>query len=264
LNTVTAFTPTIVVTGAGSGIGQAVALKFLAEGWQAGLVGRRPEALLETIEKAGQDAAGRCAIFACDVSDADSVRVMAAAVLDHFGRIDVLVNSAGINVRRRALGEVSAADWRAVLATNLDGAFFCTQASRGTCLCRVQVRPDGSHAADQRRGAHARHPGDVDLPARRQHAAARSPAVPATGWPAREDAPAGGPRGVRVAGGDVAEPRDRRRNRHLHPLIRRAGGRWGSRPLRVPGVRSTMARRPQCVAVERSCSWFWPSFWARE
>jgi NAD(P)-dependent dehydrogenase (short-subunit alcohol dehydrogenase family) len=121
-------TPTIVVTGAGSGIGRAIALKFIAEGWQAALVGRRTDALLQTIELAGADAAIRCAVFACDISDADSVRIMAAAVTDHFKRVDVLVNSAGINVKKRALGEVSQADWRAVLATNLDGAFYCTQA----------------------------------------------------------------------------------------------------------------------------------------
>jgi NAD(P)-dependent dehydrogenase (short-subunit alcohol dehydrogenase family) len=124
----TGFTPTIVVTGAGSGIGRAVALKFLAEGWQAALVGRRTEPLLETVQAAGSGAAARSAVFACDVSDAASVRIMAAAVADHFKRVDVLVNSAGINVKKRAFGEVSAEDWRAVLATNLDGAFYCAQA----------------------------------------------------------------------------------------------------------------------------------------
>jgi NAD(P)-dependent dehydrogenase (short-subunit alcohol dehydrogenase family) len=128
VNAITRFTPTAVVTGAGSGIGQAVVLKFAAEGWQVALVGRRPESLLTTVDKAGAGAAARMAVFACDVSDADSVKVMAAAVTDHFGRADVLVNSAGINVKRRALAEVSAEDWRAVLATNLDGAFYCVQA----------------------------------------------------------------------------------------------------------------------------------------
>lgn len=121
-------TPTAVVTGAGSGIGRAVALKFAAEGWNVALVGRRPDPLLETQSLAGAAARGRLAAFGCDVSDAESVRVMAAAVLDHFGRADVLVNSAGINIKRRALGEVLVEDWRAVMATNLDGAFFCTQA----------------------------------------------------------------------------------------------------------------------------------------
>jgi NAD(P)-dependent dehydrogenase (short-subunit alcohol dehydrogenase family) len=124
----TGFTPTIAVTGAGSGIGRAIALKFIAEGWQAALIGRRTEPLLETVTLAGPHASDRCAVFACDISDPDSVRLMAAAVSDHFTRVDVLVNSAGINVKKRALAEVSAADWRAVLATNLDGAFYCTQA----------------------------------------------------------------------------------------------------------------------------------------
>jgi NAD(P)-dependent dehydrogenase (short-subunit alcohol dehydrogenase family) len=120
--------PTAVVTGAGSGIGRAVVLRFAAEGWNVALVGRRPEALLETRALAGDQASNRLAIFACDVSDAEAVQAMAAAVLGRFGRVDVLVNSAGINVKRRALGEVLVEDWRRVMATNLDGAFYCTQA----------------------------------------------------------------------------------------------------------------------------------------
>ena len=124
----TGLTKTVVVTGAGSGIGRAVALKFAAEGWCVALVGRRTQPLLETISLAGGDAGNRAAVFACDISDPDAVAIMAAAVRDHFGRVDVLVNSAGINVKKRALGEVSASDWRAVLATNLDGAFYCVQA----------------------------------------------------------------------------------------------------------------------------------------
>ena len=124
----TPLTETVVVTGAGSGIGQAVALRFAREGWQVALVGRRIEPLLETSRSAAAGAQDRLAAFACDVSDAASVAVMAAAVIDHFGRVDVLVNSAGINIKRRALADVSPEDWRRVLATNLDGAFFCTQA----------------------------------------------------------------------------------------------------------------------------------------
>lgn len=118
----------MVVTGAGSGIGRAVAVKFAREGWQVALVGRRVEPLGQTIAEAGPAAASRCTVFACDVSDADAVREMAAAVIDRCQRIDVLVNSAGINVKQRALGVVSPEDWRRVMSTNLDGAFYCVQA----------------------------------------------------------------------------------------------------------------------------------------
>ena len=122
-------TPTqvIVVTGAGSGVGRAVVERFVAEGWQAALVGRHETSLRQTQAACG-DRADACAVFECDVSDADSVARMAEAVLERFGHVDVLVNSAGTNVPRRAFREVSIDDWHHVIATNLHGAFYCTRA----------------------------------------------------------------------------------------------------------------------------------------
>jgi NAD(P)-dependent dehydrogenase (short-subunit alcohol dehydrogenase family) len=125
---VTASARTIVVTGAGSGVGRSVVQKFAAEGWQVALVGRRMDPLLETIASLSGDAAARCAAFSCDVSDADAVDRMATAVLGRFGRVDVLVNSAGINVKQRSFQLLSREDWHRVLGTNLHGAFYCTQA----------------------------------------------------------------------------------------------------------------------------------------
>jgi NAD(P)-dependent dehydrogenase (short-subunit alcohol dehydrogenase family) len=119
---------TVVVTGAGSGVGRAVALKFAAEGWRVALVGRRAGPLDETRAAAGPDAAGRLAVFLCDVSNPTAVAAMGEAVLDHFGDVDVLVNSAGINVPRRSFRDLSLEDWHAVLATNLHGAYYCVQA----------------------------------------------------------------------------------------------------------------------------------------
>jgi NAD(P)-dependent dehydrogenase (short-subunit alcohol dehydrogenase family) len=123
----TASTRTIVVTGARSGVGRAVVDRFAAEGWQVGLVARGAEALAESVSRTGASAA-RCQAFPCDVSDAEAVAVMAAAVLARFGQVDVLVNAAGTNVPRRALSVLSRDDWHAVLATNLHGAFYCAQA----------------------------------------------------------------------------------------------------------------------------------------
>jgi len=117
-----------VVTGAGSGIGRAAALKFAAEGWNVALVGRRLEPLAETVRLAGPDAASRLAPFACDVSVPDDVAAVAAAVLDRFAHVDVLVNAAGINVPRRSFDVLSLDDWHAVLATNLHGAYYCVRA----------------------------------------------------------------------------------------------------------------------------------------
>ncbi|MEP6915173.1 MAG: SDR family oxidoreductase [Acidobacteriota bacterium] len=117
---------TAVVTGAGSGVGKAVAIKFAAEGWRVALVGRRAETLANTAALA--DAGGRLASFECDVSDPDAVAGMGTAVLEHFGDVDVLVNAAGINVPRRSFETLSNEDWHRVLATNLHGAFYCVQA----------------------------------------------------------------------------------------------------------------------------------------
>jgi NAD(P)-dependent dehydrogenase (short-subunit alcohol dehydrogenase family) len=119
---------TIVVTGAGSGIGRAVALRFAAEGWRVGLVGRRAQALDDTAALAGPASEGRVVAFPCDISDPDAVKAMGVAVHDRYGDVDVLVNSAGINVPQRSLERLSTDDWHAVLATNLHGAYYCVQA----------------------------------------------------------------------------------------------------------------------------------------
>jgi NAD(P)-dependent dehydrogenase (short-subunit alcohol dehydrogenase family) len=118
---------TAVVTGAGSGVGRAVALRFASEGWNVALVGRRAEPLRETIALSGADES-RLAGFACDVSAPDAVAAMGDAVLARFGSADVLVNSAGINVTRRSFDTLSLDDWHAVLATNLHGAYYCVRA----------------------------------------------------------------------------------------------------------------------------------------
>ena len=118
---------TAVITGAGSGIGRAVALRFAAEGWRVALVGRREDALAETAAlAAGAD--GRIALFPCDVSAPDAVAAMGTAVLARFGAIDVLVNSAGMNIPQRSFEALSVEDWNAVIATNLHGAYYCVRA----------------------------------------------------------------------------------------------------------------------------------------
>ena len=119
---------TAVITGAGSGIGRAVALKFASEGWRVALVGRGREALSETAARAGADAGGRLGLFPCDVSAPDAVATMGADVLARFAGVDVLVNAAGINVPRRSFEALSLDDWHGILATNLHGAYYCVRA----------------------------------------------------------------------------------------------------------------------------------------
>lgn len=120
--------PTVVVTGAGSGVGRAIAVRFAAEGWKVGLIGRQAASLEETAAHAGAAAEGRVGLFTCDVSDADAVATMGSDVTATLGDVDVLVNSAGINVPRRSFETLSIDDWHRVIATNLHGAYYCVRA----------------------------------------------------------------------------------------------------------------------------------------
>jgi NADP-dependent 3-hydroxy acid dehydrogenase YdfG len=121
-------TPAAVVTGAGSGVGRATALKFASEGWNVALLGRRPDALAETIALAAPDNRGRFASLPCDLGDADGLGETVEEVLRCFGRIDVLVNAAGNNVPRRALGELAREDYDAIMDANINGVVHLVQA----------------------------------------------------------------------------------------------------------------------------------------
>jgi len=117
-----------VVTGAGSGVGRAIALRFAHEGWKVALVGRRETSLSATIAEAPPSEVDNLVPFGCDVSQAAEVEAMGSAVLARFGQVDVLVNSAGINVPARSFAALSIDDWHAVIDTNLHGAYYCVRA----------------------------------------------------------------------------------------------------------------------------------------
>jgi NADP-dependent 3-hydroxy acid dehydrogenase YdfG len=118
---------TAVITGAGSGVGQAIALALVRQDWQVALVGRRPEALAETVRLAG-DAGPRCLSWPCDVGDPVAVEQMGSGVLAALEEVGVLVNAAGTNAPQRALAVLSAKDYQAMIDTNLNGAYYCVQA----------------------------------------------------------------------------------------------------------------------------------------
>lgn len=118
---------TAVITGAGSGVGQSTALKLAALGWRVALVGRRAEALQETVSLAG-DAGSRCRIYPTDIGQPGAVSSMAERVLQEFGEVGVLVNAAGTNVPNRSLEILTLADYTAMMDANLHGAYYCAQA----------------------------------------------------------------------------------------------------------------------------------------
>jgi NAD(P)-dependent dehydrogenase (short-subunit alcohol dehydrogenase family) len=115
-----------IVTGAGTGIGKAVALTFLQEGYGVALAGRRQELLAQAVQEAGV-AAGQALIVPTDVRDPASVQALFAQTKEAFGRLDVLFNNAGTSASGVPLEELSYAQWQAVVDTNLTGAFLCTQ-----------------------------------------------------------------------------------------------------------------------------------------
>ena len=115
-----------LVTGAGSGIGRAATLALMREGYAVVLAGRRHEALLETMARAGPVDARTLAV-AADVSDPASVRALFAKTKETFGRLDLLFNNAGTNVPALPLEDLPVEQWRRVIDVNLTGAFLCTQ-----------------------------------------------------------------------------------------------------------------------------------------
>jgi NAD(P)-dependent dehydrogenase (short-subunit alcohol dehydrogenase family) len=115
-----------IITGAGSGIGKAVAIAFLQDGYQVALAGRRQEVLQGAVKEAGV-AGGQALIVPTDVRDPASVRTLFAQTTEAFGRLDVLFNNAGISAGGALLEDLSYERWQAVVDTNLTGAFLCTQ-----------------------------------------------------------------------------------------------------------------------------------------
>ena len=118
---------TAFITGAGSGVGQATALKFAALGWRVALVGRRAEALDETAKLTGERA-NQFLICPCDIGDADAVAALEQRVLAEFAHVELLVNAAGTNAPKRALEVLSLADYHGMMNANLNGAYYCVQA----------------------------------------------------------------------------------------------------------------------------------------
>ncbi|MBM4227383.1 MAG: SDR family oxidoreductase [Gammaproteobacteria bacterium] len=115
-----------LVTGAGSGIGRAVALGFLQAGDAVILAGRRVDTLHETAALAGETAE-RILIVPTDVSDHQSVAALFTAIEERFGRLDVLFNNAGTGAPAMTVDEMSLTQWRTVVDVNLNGAFYCAR-----------------------------------------------------------------------------------------------------------------------------------------
>jgi NAD(P)-dependent dehydrogenase (short-subunit alcohol dehydrogenase family) len=118
---------TAIVVGASSGMGRATALAFVAEGAKVALAARRQgeiDALAAEIKRAG----GEAVAIAVDVAKRPGVDAVVQGAVERFGRVDVLVNCAGVNTRDREIARLDQAGWDRIIGINLTGAFNCTQA----------------------------------------------------------------------------------------------------------------------------------------
>lgn len=147
---------TAVVTGAGSGVGRATALKLAGEGWRVALVGRRADALMETVKLAGEKA-DQLLPCPADIGDPAAVAAVATQVLSTWGAVEVLINAAGTNAPNRSLEVLTLLDYHAMMNANLNGAYHCVQAflpgmrSRGSGTI-VNVVSDAGKQASPKAG----------------------------------------------------------------------------------------------------------------
>ena len=121
---------TAVVTGAGTGIGKAVAATLLRNGWNTVFTGRRQAMLDEAVASAGASEARALAV-SCDISQEADVEKLFKTVVDTFGRVDLLFNNAGMSYKSTPIDEIPVSVWYDMVGVNLTGSFLCARAAFG-------------------------------------------------------------------------------------------------------------------------------------
>ena len=154
MNDMTERSPTIIITGAGSGIGRVTARHFLAKGWAVGVIGRQQATLNATA-----DGHENALILPCDVGDAGAVATAFAKARATWSRLDVLFNNAGIFTPARPIDEVTVEDWSNIVQVNLTGSFLCARAAFG--WMRAQNPQGGRIINNGSISAHAPRPGSA-------------------------------------------------------------------------------------------------------
>lgn len=145
-----------LVTGAGTGIGKAVALGLLQAGYRVVLIGRRLEPLEQVARESGTD---RALPVATDVSSAESVNALFERIRQTFGRLDVLFNNAGVSGMGVDFEDITVEQWKTVVDINLTGAFLCAQ---GAFRLMKEQQPRGGRIINNGSiSAHSPRPGSA-------------------------------------------------------------------------------------------------------
>lgn len=147
-----------IVTGAGTGIGKAVAHALVCHGWSTVFTGRRLDVLEEACHAVSGEGA-RALPVACDVTKTDEVDRLFATVRAEFGRLDLLFNNAGMGYKSTPIDEIPVEIWQDVLNVNVTGAFLCARAAFG--MMRHQAPRGGRIINNGSISAHAPRPGSV-------------------------------------------------------------------------------------------------------
>ncbi|AEC22011.1 3-Hydroxybutyrate Dehydrogenase [Pusillimonas sp. T7-7] len=151
-----------LITGAGSGIGKSIALALAGAGYSVALAGRRQEPLEETAKQA-QVHGVRALVVPTDISDPIAVDHLFEQITEHFGRLDLLFNNAGIFARAVSLEELEYEQWKSAVDINLTGAFLCTQGAFR--LMKTQQPQGGRIINNGSISAHAPRPNAVSYTA---------------------------------------------------------------------------------------------------
>ena len=152
---------TAVVTGAGTGVGKAVATTLVKAGWNTVFVGRRANLLDEAVAESGGGA--RALAHACDITREAEVDALFDAAVKAFGRVDLLFNNAGMSYKSTPIDEIPVAVWNDMVGVNLSGSFLCARAAFRTM--RRQTPQGGRIINNGSVSAHAPRPGSVPYPA---------------------------------------------------------------------------------------------------
>ena len=145
---------TILITGAGSGIGAATAKIFLQNDFHVGLIGRRVQPL-----EATANGHKNALVLPCDVTNPESVQTTFASAVDKWGRLDTLFNNAGIGSFSTTVDQISVQTWLDVVSTNLTGSFLCARAAFQ--IMREQLPQGGRIINNGSISAHAPRPGSA-------------------------------------------------------------------------------------------------------